>query len=579
MIGFAGFENNVPNSNMLDLDSTYECQRRIYVCVRCGKMYSHERSLKTHIRLECGKEPHIFIFVGSFFMNYRHMGLGNYELEDYSTEQTGMARALKKRRYSDIGEFECPKCLKKYGYFRTLRRHLRLECGKEPQLKCPYCPKLMIHKANLKQHIFQDTSFATRPRCLQEACVILLPQEEEYEICHNSQHLNKSSKKGQHNNKNQVNCPLCGKLYRWRSNMLRHRRQECGKEPQYQCPYCLKKTKQKGNLMMHIKGHMFLSILVSKDFSLYTSLNLIGKNIPQQIFQSKQKIEEPGAYICSGCGKLYKWRTSMLKHKRQECGKEPQFQCPYCPKKTKQKGNLMQHIKSIHATFEGFMVYDVYSITSIFSQITTDREDMQLLFPPTQQQSAGDHVCTKCGRRYRQYSSLWRHYTYECGKDPQFQCPFCPHRATQKVSLKKHICCRHPESKLTELEIREKIWIQISKTKSSVLCCRYSRNVEIKVNWFLSTWCSTENLEVLLPSGRTVSRRSLLSYSNKPELFPCTTCGKVYQWKKTLLRHVRHECGKGPQFQCPYCPQRTTQKNSLKNHILHRRRDSSTLSF
>ena len=62
------------------------------------------------------------------------------------------------------------------------------------------------------------------------------------------------------------------------------------------------------------------------------------------------------------------------------------------------------------------------------------------------QQAVGDHVCSKCGRRYRQYSSLWRHYTYECGKDPQFQCPYCPHRATQKVSLKKHICCRHPES-------------------------------------------------------------------------------------------------------------------------------------
>ncbi|XP_069702175.1 longitudinals lacking protein, isoforms H/M/V-like isoform X28 [Periplaneta americana] len=61
-------------------------------------------------------------------------------------------------------------------------------------------------------------------------------------------------------------------------------------------------------------------------------------------------------------------------------------------------------------------------------------------------QPLGDHVCTNCGKRYRQYSSLWRHYTYECGKVPQFQCPYCPHRATQKVSLKKHIRCRHPAS-------------------------------------------------------------------------------------------------------------------------------------
>jgi len=67
--------------------------------------------------------------------------------------------------------------------------------------------------------------------------------------------------------------------------------------------------------------------------------------------------------------------------------------------------------------------------------------------PQLQQlQPLGDFVCTNCGKRYRQYSSLWRHYTYECGKVPQFQCPYCPHRSTQKGSLKKHIRCRHPES-------------------------------------------------------------------------------------------------------------------------------------
>jgi hypothetical protein len=48
-------------------------------------------------------------------------------------------------------------------------------------------------------------------------------------------------------------CPACGKMYRWKSNMQRHRRQECGKEPQFQCPYCPKRTKQKGNLILHMR--------------------------------------------------------------------------------------------------------------------------------------------------------------------------------------------------------------------------------------------------------------------------------------------------------------------------------------
>jgi len=52
---------------------------------------------------------------------------------------------LPQRRYTDVGQFECPKCSKTYSYFRTLKRHLKLECGKEPQLQCPYCPKRTIH--------------------------------------------------------------------------------------------------------------------------------------------------------------------------------------------------------------------------------------------------------------------------------------------------------------------------------------------------------------------------------------------------------------------------------------------------
>jgi Zinc finger, C2H2 type. len=71
------------------------------------------------------------------------------------------------------------------------------------------------------------------------------------------------------------------------------------------------------------------------------------KKTPELQIMSHSK-EIPGAYFCHDCGRIYKWRTSMLKHQRLECGKEPQFQCPYCPKRSKQKGNLQQHIKTRH---------------------------------------------------------------------------------------------------------------------------------------------------------------------------------------------------------------------------------------
>lgn len=47
--------------------------------------------------------------------------------------------------------------------------------------------------------------------------------------------------------------------------------------------------------------------------------------------------------------------------------------------------------------------------------------------------------------------------------------------------------------------------------------------------------------------------------------FPCYKCGKTYRWKGNLSQHLRFECGKLPQFKCPYCPYRSKHRSDLKN--------------
>jgi len=66
----------------------------------------------------------------------------------------------------------------------------------------------------------------------------------------------------------------------------------------------------------------------------------------------------------------------------------------------------------------------------------------------------------------------------------------------------------------------------------------------------------------------TISRTSTLN-KNRPssDHHQCTKCGKVYRWKKSLSLHLRVECGKEPQFQCPLCPYKAKQKGNLKSHI------------
>lgn len=65
----------------------------------------------------------------------------------------------------------------------------------------------------------------------------------------------------------------------------------------------------------------------------------------------------------------------------------------------------------------------------------------------------------------------------------------------------------------------------------------------------------------------SVRRRYVRHCQLPSEGFVCPNCGKVYRWKKSLYNHVKLECGKEPQFQCPYCPHRAKLNWNLQKHI------------
>ena len=57
---------------------------------------------------------------------------------------------------------------------------------------------------------------------------------------------------------------------------------------------------------------------------------------------------ETNPFVCGVCGASYKYQSSLMRHTRYECGREKQFQCPYCPHTSRRKDNLVQHIKKQH---------------------------------------------------------------------------------------------------------------------------------------------------------------------------------------------------------------------------------------
>ncbi|XP_075225734.1 zinc finger X-chromosomal protein-like [Lycorma delicatula] len=136
------------------------------------------------------------------------------------------------------------------------------------------------------------------------------------------------------------------------------------------------------------------------------------------------------------------------------------------------------------------------------------------------------YICKRCNRSYLHLPSLCRHKKFECGKNPQFKCPYCPYQAKQKGSMKSHI-------------IRGKHWIKI-----------------------LELW--------ELGSVKTFIEASDKCVDERPRLegkFQCG-CGRVYRHRASLFSHRKFECGKQPQFQCHLCRNKFFRKAQLQSHII-----------
>ena len=49
--------------------------------------------------------------------------------------------------------YHCPRCNAGYTYKKTLKTHMKYDCGKEPRFKCPYCNKRDKCSSNIYKHV------------------------------------------------------------------------------------------------------------------------------------------------------------------------------------------------------------------------------------------------------------------------------------------------------------------------------------------------------------------------------------------------------------------------------------------
>lgn len=119
-------------------------------------------------------------------------------------------------------------------------------------------------------------------------------------------------------------------------------------------------------------------------------------------------------------------------------------------------------------------------------------------------------------------------------------------------------------------KIYEKKNFSIEKKKKTICLCVTVQNLSLAdLQRHLSPWHSwyVPSIVWRSPSTGSVGSDKDTSSPDSKDFFSCQDCGRIYKLKSSLRNHRKWECGKEPQFQCPYCSYRAKQKMHVARHI------------
>lgn len=84
---------------------------------------------------------------------------------------------------------------------------------------------------------------------------------------------------------------------------------------------------------------------------------------------------------------------------------------------------------------------------------------------------------------------------------------------------------------------------------------------------FIHDWFSLKYF-YKISGARATNKESNNKTSTSENPFPCPTCPKSYKSKTSLAMHLKYQCGREPQFLCPFCSHRTYLKGNMKQHCV-----------
>nr|XP_012225946.1 PREDICTED: zinc finger protein 761-like [Linepithema humile] len=382
-----GLEFKVNDMNVVNSSRRFPSRSQVpqelqrYMCGECGKAYKWMDNLRRHQRLECGKLPkwHCKIYhtelcdwlTDPLVTQELNENISQSCFEFVTTDYNELSQESlehREKKYK-ITTLVCDECGKNFSRLDSLKRHEKLYC-KNKRRCCPHCDE--------NGQCAAEKSNDDKP----EVCEVPFHGQLNYLLCDSPILNSVEASVVQKNAKcQQFRCDGCGRAYTRLDSLKRHQ-QKCDEylasfqdqqealerlqQQEYYCNQCGKSYRRLDTLRRHQR-----LVCVKDQPEEYDALWVLERKArsigqeTQEILPSKSyassKMNDYSQvyggdsymlqteYICTDCGKKYKWLDSLRRHQRVDCGnKEKKFSCHMCDRKFKYRYELRNHIAGHH---------------------------------------------------------------------------------------------------------------------------------------------------------------------------------------------------------------------------------------
>nr|CAD7401594.1 unnamed protein product [Timema poppensis] len=450
-------------------------------------------------------------------------------------------------------KFLCTNCTKSYKHKHHLLRHLRLECGVEPKMNLDNqaVDKNMSQflKANKHSDVFFETEYMVGDSRL-------VSNHEEQDYCmqgrRNIPPVNVSERK--------FVCPNCNKSYKYKHDLLRHLRLECGVEPKNLISAAC-------NLLKSLRPYPgFRAVDGGVGSEQYLQSVADGGVGSEQYLQS---VADGGVgseqYLQSVADGGFGWfygHTDARDIPKDDTEESKSPQTFTFTEETSSYGNLSKFLRGTKHSFGLFGTeFAVDNSQSLFTQTEQELLMRRRRNVVELNDLAQKFVCPNCTKSYKHKHHLLRHLRLECGVEPKYEMPeltqiwkanhFCTgtlddkrqSRSDRLVALKGLTMYTQNEGVFERITLDPVLYIEpqalgractrLFAEKPSIV---YSRKGYI--NMFFERDSSMASEETLIEDYGTMDTSR--GIEALPPKFVCRNCGAAYKNKHHLVRHLRN---------------------------------------